>query len=77
MPDIRYICVSDLHLGADNSLLTNLGSKAGEVNPHQPSEVLEWLANCVRELIRHNQGLARPTLILNGDLLELALEIFD
>jgi len=73
MPDIRYICASDLHLGADNSLLTHLGSKAGGVNPHQPSEVLQWLVNCLRELVRHNQGLVRPTLILNGDLLELAL----
>jgi predicted phosphodiesterase len=73
MPDIRYICASDLHLGADNSLLTHLGSKIGEVDPHQPSEVLEGLANCLRELVRHNKGLAKPTLILNGDLLELAL----
>ena len=22
MPDIRYVCLSDLHLGADNSILT-------------------------------------------------------
>ncbi len=73
MPEIRYICASDLHLGADNSLLTHLGSKTGEVNPHQPSEVLEWLANCLQELVRHNKGVVKPTLILNGDLLELAL----
>jgi predicted phosphodiesterase len=73
MPDIRYICASDLHLGADNSLLTHLGSKIGEVDPHQRSEVLEGLANCLRELVRHNKGLTKPTLILNGDLLELAL----
>jgi UDP-2,3-diacylglucosamine pyrophosphatase LpxH len=73
MPDIRYICVSDLHLGADNSLLTNLGSQIGEVDPHQPSEVLVGLANCLREFVRHNKGPVKPTLILNGDLLELAL----
>jgi hypothetical protein len=73
MSDIRYICLSDLHLGADNSLLTHLGSKIGEVNPCQPSEVLEGLANCLHELVRHNKGVVKPTLILNGDLLELAL----
>jgi hypothetical protein len=73
MPDIRYICVSDLHLGADHSLLTRLGPKIGEVNPDRPSEVLEALANCFRELVRHNKGQVKPTLILNGDLLELAL----
>lgn len=66
MQDIRYICLSDLHLGADNSLLTNLGSEIGEVDPRQPSKVLEKLANCLRELVRHNKGLVKPTLILRA-----------
>jgi hypothetical protein len=73
MPDIRYICLSDLHLGADNSLLTRLGSTPGTVNPALPSEVLKGLASCLRELVRHNKGPHRPTLVLNGDALELAL----
>jgi len=73
MSDIRYLCISDLHLGADNSLLTHSGPKIGEVNPHYPSPVLKELANCIRELVRHNGGVVKPTLILNGDLLELAL----
>ena len=73
MPDIHYICISDLHLGADNSLLTHLGPKIGDVDPYRPSEVLEELANCLRELVRRNKGTVKPTLILNGDLLELAL----
>ena len=73
MPDIHYICISDLHLGADNSLLTHLGPKIGDVDPYRPSEVLEGLANCLRELVRRNKGTVKPTLILNGDLLELAL----
>jgi hypothetical protein len=73
MSDIRYLCISDLHLGADNSLLTYSGSKIGEVNPHYPSPVLKELANCIRELVRHNNTAVKPTLILNGDLLELAL----
>jgi UDP-2,3-diacylglucosamine pyrophosphatase LpxH len=73
MPDIRYVCISDLHLGADNSLLTQLGAQTAEVDPTQPSEVLEHLANCLREVVRHNEGSRKPTLILNGDALELAL----
>jgi metallophosphoesterase superfamily enzyme len=73
MSDIRYICISDLHLGADNSLLTRLGPKIGEVDPQYASPVLKELAKCLRELVRHNRGLVKPTLILNGDLLELAL----
>jgi len=55
MPDIQYICISDLHLGADNSLLTHLGPKIGDVDPYRPSEVLEGLANCLRELVRRKQ----------------------
>src|SRR6266496_2199024 len=70
---IRYICVSDLHLGAENSLLTQLGSAPGEVDPSRPSEVLVEFASCLRELVRHNESLVKPTLILNGDALELAL----
>ena len=73
MPDIRYICISDLHLGADNSLLTQLGTGPGEVNPDRPSEVLEALARCLGELVGYNKSPAKPTLILNGDALELAL----
>ena len=73
MPDICYICVSDLHLGADNSLLTQLGSGPGDVDPSKPSEVLIEFASCLRELVRHNESAVKPTLILNGDALELAL----
>ena len=73
MPEIRYICISDLHLGADNSLLTQLGTGPGEVRPDRPSEVLEALARCLKELVGCNEGSEKPTLILNGDALELAL----
>ena len=73
MPEIRYICLSDLHLGADNSLLSHLGSLPGEVDAAKPSEVLLQLANCLGELVHHNHSQVRPTLILNGDALELAL----
>lgn len=71
MTNIRYISLSDLHLGADNSLLTNLGAQTGEVDPHRPSQVLEELVSCIRELLRHNKTM--PVLVLNGDFLELAL----
>lgn len=71
MPDIRYICVSDLHLGAANSLLTQLGPNPGEVS--KPSAVLVEFANCIRALVRHNESSVKPTLILNGDAIELAL----
>ncbi len=73
MPDIRYVCLSDMHLGAQNSLLTNLTSDSMDTDPVVPSPVLVHLVECLRELISQNENAEKPTLILNGDILELAL----
>ena len=74
MPDVRYVCLSDLHLGEEDSLLTNIDPGDGKVAPNSPSPVLRALAACIEELLRHNAtGARRPTLILAGDVLELAL----
>src|SRR5208337_650194 len=73
--DIRYVCLSDLHLGAELSLLTRLmpGTPPGspKVDPTQASLVLVELMNCLRYLIKDQSR--KPTLILLGDILELAL----
>ncbi len=73
MPEIRYVCISDTHFGADNSVLTHLGPGTGAVDPSRPSEVLSCLAQCLRALISRNPNGVRPTLILNGDIFEFAL----
>ena len=73
MPNIRYVCLSDLHLGEEDSLLTNI-DEAGRVDTVSPSPVLLRLTDCLAELLKRNDASAtKPTLILNGDLLELAL----
>jgi len=74
MPDIRYVCISDTHFGAETSLLTNLQIASSNTNPIRPSPVLEKLVECLRYLIdENNPATPKPTLILNGDILELAL----
>ncbi len=73
MPDIRYVCVSDMHLGEEDSLLTNLKTASTDTDPTQPSPVMEQLLECLKYLISQNDGEKKPTLILNGDILELAL----
>jgi hypothetical protein len=73
MPDIRYVCLSDMHLGAQNSLLTNLTDDCRDTDPTVASPTLIHLVACLRELISRNEGSEKPTLILNGDILELAL----
>jgi hypothetical protein len=74
MPDIRYVCLSDMHLGADNSVLTTIQLNNGvTTDPAVTSPVLSLFVACLRELIRHNESPQKPTLVLNGDILELAL----
>jgi Calcineurin-like phosphoesterase len=78
MPDISYVCLSDMHLGAENSLLTRLVPNPADprlltVDPDTPSDVLVQLVACLRAVIEHNQPHHKPKLILNGDVLELAL----
>jgi len=74
MPDIRYVCISDTHFGAETSLLTNLQIASSDTDPIRPSPVLEKLVECLRYLINENiTATPKPTLILNGDILELAL----
>jgi hypothetical protein len=76
--DIRYVIMSDLHFGAENSLLTSLveGPAAGtatgfSADPRKPSPVLSGLIDSLRELTQDQAR--RPTLILAGDVLDLAL----
>lgn len=74
MPDIRFVCLSDMHFGAETSLLTNLETASSTVDSSKPSPVLEQLVECLRHLISQNQiKEPKPTLILNGDIFELAL----
>ena len=73
MPDIRYVCLSDMHLGEEDSLLTNLKTSSTETDPTSPSPVMEHMVECLKQLILKNESDKKPTLILNGDILEMAL----
>jgi hypothetical protein len=75
MNDIRYVCLSDMHLGEEDSLLTE--ANGNYVDPLKASSVMLHLAECLRELISKNEGPEKPTLILNGDILELALSEYN
>ncbi len=73
MSEIRYLILSDLHLGAPNSILTELSGEGVGTIPNQASELMIQLAQCLLELAAFNGSSAGPALILNGDCLELAL----
>jgi UDP-2,3-diacylglucosamine pyrophosphatase LpxH len=70
-PRIKWVCVSDLHLGALNSLLTNVTDDGEHVDGTTPSPVLTALCHCIRSLRRPGQD--PPQLVVLGDLFELAL----
>jgi hypothetical protein len=80
MTDIRYVILSDLHFGAENSVLTALNERPAtttdngfSADPQRPSPLLSGLVEGVRELTK---GQDRPpTLILAGDILDLALSL--
>lgn len=69
MTRIRHISISDLHLGASNSILTPEALGGAPGCDRRP---LELLAACLRDVAKLG-GDPKPTLIVNGDLLELAL----
>jgi UDP-2,3-diacylglucosamine pyrophosphatase LpxH len=77
MADIRYVVLSDMHLGAENSLLTDLTDGTVDTDTVKPAPLLIKLAECLREIISKNKGSQKPTLVLNGDLAELALTTSD
>ena len=74
LPDVRYVILSDLHFGAENSILTALADVADPcADPTRQSPVMTAFADCLREVVGANEGPELPTLVLAGDVLELAL----
>ncbi len=73
MPDIRYVVISDMHLGAENSILTNLVDNTYDIDTTKASPVMIKMVECLKDIISQNEGTQKPILILNGDLMELAL----
>jgi hypothetical protein len=73
VPDVRYICLSDLHFGAENSILTSL-DKDLTVDVSLPTPAMTGLVECLESIVSRNEDQrTRPQLILCGDVLELAL----
>ena len=68
---IRYIVLSDLHLGDRDSVLTHLDAQ-GELDALNPSRALRALVDCLRALAVGHGSEEGVTLILNGDIVELA-----
>lgn len=68
---LRWVCLSDLHLGALNSVLTSVTEDGTQVDRTVPPPTMAPLASCIRAL--HPDQAEPPELVVLGDLLELAL----
>lgn len=73
MLKIRALCLSDLHLGSETSVLTAVDPKSLEPDTTRDSPVLVNLVECLKSILDHHEGTERPHLVLAGDVLELAL----
>ncbi len=78
MADIRFVIMSDLHFGAENSLMTSLtetaataGSTGFTTDRSTASPALEGLLTCLGHIVEGQS--TPPTLVLAGDVLDLAL----
>jgi predicted phosphodiesterase len=72
--NLLFVSLSDMHLGEEDSLLTNLALDRPEIRPGSPSPCLKALVNYLHAVKRWlNEGRPIPFLVLNGDILELAL----
>ena len=66
---LKYIVISDLHLGEEDSLFTQ--------NKNGTNELLEAFSDCMADLLYHFNGSQElPKLILNGDILGLAFSTY-
>ncbi|MGP0029836.1 MAG: hypothetical protein ACLPVF_04950 [Acidimicrobiales bacterium] len=74
MPAVRWICISDLHLGALNSILTSVSSDGERVDQSTTSPVTVALCEGLRALSPPGHP---PQLVVAGDLFELALSSSD
>ncbi len=71
-PRIRYVCLSDTHFGEEDSLLTCLRRDDYACDPRLASPALRGLVEALAHLLEGQSGAPKPTLLLNGDILELA-----
>lgn len=81
---IRYVVLSDLHLGQDRSVLTAVKEIKGDPaapDPEKTEPALNGLMECLRYLVENNAPVgepeSRPTLILLGDIMEQAFTDID
>ena len=73
MSRICAVCLSDLHLGSEHSVLTAVNPNTLGPDIHKKSSVLVSLVDCLKAVLSDHSDAKKPSLVLAGDVLELAL----
>jgi hypothetical protein len=74
---LLFVSMSDLHLGEEDSVLTNLSLGKPAPQPNGPGQCMLALVNYLHAIKGQlNQGKPIPFLILNGDILDLAISTY-
>ena len=75
--NLLFVSMSDLHLGEEDSVLTNLSVGEPVPKPKGPGPCMLALVNYLHAIkFVLNEGKPIPFLILNGDILELATSTY-
>ncbi len=75
--NLLFVSMSDLHLGEEDSVLTNLTVGEPVPEPKGPGPCMLALVNYLHAIkFELNRGKPIPFLILNGDILELATSTY-
>lgn len=75
--NLLFVSLSDLHLGEEDSVLTNLAVGKPVPQPRGPGPCMLALVNYLHAVkYSLNEGKTIPFLILNGDILELATSTY-
>ena len=70
MANLKYVCISDLHFGADNSILTNVDPSTGQPDPVKTPATLVALGSALNALTADLPCSQPPKFLLLGDILD-------
>lgn len=72
IPRLKYVCVSDIHAGAETSLITHITDRL-MIDDKTPSPTTKALRAALGPTLAEFEGDTQPDLVLLGDVLDLSL----
>ncbi|MBL8152410.1 MAG: hypothetical protein JNN15_20995, partial [Blastocatellia bacterium] len=68
MPNIKYVCLSDIYFGTDKSIISTSDTDNKNIDVATANPLIEKLMDCLKQVVRKsNCSGVKPILLLNGD----------